>query len=154
MDGHAHAGHARRVGHRQIVARLDRGLALDLDLAAEVHEEGAIGHVHDLHAFDGAQPLDDLLAVPLVAGLERQVARDRGLADGDDVDGADVAAALADRRGDLAEHAGLVPDLEPDRETVAGCWCRLHDASLFSAAGRARRVDGYSTPRREAAEIY
>jgi len=58
--------------------------------------------------------------VRLVAGLEGQVANDRLLADLDQVDRADVAAGLADRGGDFAEHAGLVLDLEPDRERVTG----------------------------------
>jgi hypothetical protein len=74
-------------------------------------------------------PLDDLLAVRLVARLEGQVAGDRRLADLDEVDRTDVAAGLADGRGDLSEHAGPVGDLEPDRQAVARAW-RLHRGCL------------------------
>ena len=47
VDRHADAGDAGRVGHREVVARLHRHLAADLDLAAEVHEEGPVGDVED-----------------------------------------------------------------------------------------------------------
>src|SRR5437773_1747824 len=122
VDRHADPRHARRVGHGQVVAGLDAHLAPHLDLPAQVHEERAVRHVDDLHALHRTDPVDDLLAVPFVARLEGDVARDRGLADDDQVDGADVTAGLADRRGDPAEHPGLVHDLEPDREAVAGAW--------------------------------
>src|SRR3989442_1105053 len=125
VDGHADARDARRVGHGEVVAGLDAHLPAHLDLPAQVHEERAVRDVDDLHALDRADPVHDLLAVGLVARLERDVARDRRLADDDQIDGADVAAGLTDRRGDPTEHAGLVQDLEPDRETVAGAW-RLH----------------------------
>src|SRR2546425_821852 len=122
VDGHADARDARRVGHGEVVAGLDAHLPAHLDLPAQVHEERAVRDVDDLHALDRADPVHDLLAVGLVARLERDVARDRRLADDDQIDGADVAAGLTDRRGDPTEHAGLVQDLEPDREAVARAW--------------------------------
>jgi len=94
-----------------------------------VHEEGAVGDVHDLHAADPADALDDLLAVPFIASLEGQVTGDRRLANLDEVDRADVAAGLADGRGDLSEHTGPVGDLEPDRQAVARAG-RLHRRRL------------------------
>jgi len=129
VDGHADAGHPRRVGHREIVARLDRHLAAHLDLAAQVHEEGAVRDVADRHALQRPQALDHLLAVTLVAGLERDVAGDRGLADLHEVDRADVATGLPDGRGDLAEHAGLVEDLQANRQAMAGRRSVEHAAS-------------------------
>ena len=45
VDRHAHAGDARRVGHREVVAGLHRHLVVHLDLAAQVHQEGAVGDV-------------------------------------------------------------------------------------------------------------
>jgi hypothetical protein len=111
MNRHAHARDAGRVCHGQVVTRLHRDLAHHLDLAAEVHEEGAVGDVQHRDAFDGAQALDDLLAVTLVARIEAEVTGNGALADFHEVDGADVAAALADRGRDLAEHAGLILDL-------------------------------------------
>jgi len=129
MDRHAHARHPGGVRHGEIVARLDGHLAADLDLAPEVHEERAVRDVHDLHAGDPADLLDDLLAVLLVARLERDVARDRRLPDLHEVDRADVAAGLADGRGDPPEHAGPVRDLEPDGQAVARTG-RLHRDTL------------------------
>jgi len=118
MDGHAHAGHPGVYAIGQVVARLDRDLALDLDLAAEVHEERAVRDVDDLDAPDRLQALDHLLPVPLVARLEGEVTDDRLLTDFDQIDRADVAAGLADRGGNFTQHPRLVLDLEPDRERV------------------------------------
>ena len=53
LDGRAHAGHARRVRHRQVVTRRQRNLRLDLDLAADVHQERAVADVPHRHAVDG-----------------------------------------------------------------------------------------------------
>ena len=47
-DGVAHPGDARRVGHRQVVAVGDRHAGEDLDLAAVVHEEGAVEQLEHL----------------------------------------------------------------------------------------------------------
>ena len=49
-DRLADARDARRVGHREVVARLERHLRAHLDLAAEVQQEGAVGDVLDLDA--------------------------------------------------------------------------------------------------------
>ena len=51
-DRQADPRDARRVDHRQVVAVADRHLGLDLDLAAEVHQEGAVGDLADGHALD------------------------------------------------------------------------------------------------------
>ena len=42
LDGGADPGHARRVGHREVVAVADRHAGQHLDLAALVHGEGAV----------------------------------------------------------------------------------------------------------------
>src|SRR5207244_3908751 len=129
MDGHAHARDDRRVGHREIVAGLDRDLSLHLDLAAEVHEERAIRDVDDANTTDGPDLFHDLLGMTLVTRLDAEIAGDRRLADLDEVDGADVTARLADGRRHLAEHAWLVVDLEAYRDAVT----------------RARSVDHFSS---------
>jgi len=54
-----------------------------------VHQEGAVRHVDDPYPPGAADLVDDLLAVLLVARLERDVAGDGALADLDQVDGAD-----------------------------------------------------------------
>ena len=58
-DRRADAGDARRVRHREVVARLQRDLRGDLDLAAEVQQEGAVGDVLDLDAVERADGGDD-----------------------------------------------------------------------------------------------
>src|SRR5262249_10817674 len=50
--------------------------------------------------------------------LDAEIAGDRGPADLDEVDGADVTARLADGRRDLAQHARLVLDLEAHGDAV------------------------------------
>ena len=62
-DRQADPGDARRVDHRQVVTGADRHLGLHRQLAAEVHEERAVGHAADLDALDLAHPLDDRLGV-------------------------------------------------------------------------------------------
>ena len=55
-DGHGDPRHARGVGHREVVARLERDLGLDRDRAAQVQQERAVAHGDDpgaLHDLDG-----------------------------------------------------------------------------------------------------
>ena len=120
VDGHAHAGHPGRVRHREIVARLHGDATVHLDLPAQVHEERAVRHVDDVDALDPPDALHDALAVRLVGGLECDVAGHRLAACFDDVDGADVAPRLADRRRYLAQHAGHVGEPDWGGEAVAG----------------------------------
>ncbi len=49
VDRHAHAGHARGVGHREVVAAGDRDAVLHPHLAAEVRHEDAVGDRVDRH---------------------------------------------------------------------------------------------------------
>ncbi len=56
-DRAADAGDARRVREGQIVAGADRDAALHLDLAAEMHEERAVGDRADLDALQLAEVL-------------------------------------------------------------------------------------------------
>src|SRR5207249_2537383 len=76
VDGHADAGHTRRVRHREIVAGLDRDLAPHLDLPAEVHQERAVGDIDDADTGHGPDLLHDLLGVAFVARLEAEIACD------------------------------------------------------------------------------
>ena len=59
------AADAGRVGHREVVAGLQRHPRDDLDLAAEVHEEGAVGDVLDLDPVDRVHGGDDAVEVVL-----------------------------------------------------------------------------------------
>ena len=85
-DRLADARHAGGVRHREVVARLDRDLRLHLDLAAEMHQECAIGDVLDLDAFDPANALDDPLEMLRVGGVDRDVADLDALFDANEVD--------------------------------------------------------------------
>ena len=71
VDRHAHARDPGGVGHRQVVAGLEGHLRFDLNLPAQVHQEGAVRHVDDPYPPDAAHLVDDLLAELLVARLER-----------------------------------------------------------------------------------
>ena len=73
-DRAADAGHPGRVRHREVVARLQRRLGDDLELAAEVKQERPVGDVLDLDPVDRANSLDDALDVRLVVGENRDVA--------------------------------------------------------------------------------
>ena len=105
-DRAAHAGDSRRVDHRQVVAGLDRRLRADLDLAAMMQQERAIGHANDRHAGDLPHPLDHGFAMLDVAGADDDVAGDLALFHLDDVDRADQAVGLADGRADWPNRPG------------------------------------------------
>ena len=126
LDRHAHAGHTGRVGHGEIVARPDRHLAAHLDLATEMHEEGAIRDVGDLDAGQTAEAVDDALAVLAVPRLDGDVAEDTIARHLDQVHRADITAGLADDHGDAPQHPGAVQDRQADRETVGGARCNGH----------------------------
>ena len=70
MDGHADAGDAGSVGHREIVAGHQRNLADDADFAAHVHHEGAVADAEHVHDVKRPQMLDDGFAVLFVARLQ------------------------------------------------------------------------------------
>src|SRR6185503_13377772 len=72
-DGETDAGDPRCIRHRQVVAGPDRDLALDLDLAAEVHEKRPVRDIGDAHARDGLQAVQDVVTVTAVARLHGDV---------------------------------------------------------------------------------
>ena len=81
-----------------------------LDLAAEVHQERAVGAVDDLGALDGVDRAAIAPPCSSPAVVDGDVAQRVPVVERDQVDGADRAAGLADRGGDPAEHAGAVVD--------------------------------------------
>ena len=121
-DRAADARDAGRVGHREVVAGAQRLLVALLDLAAEVHQERAVGAVDDLRALDGVDRVGDRAPVLLVGGVDDDVAQQVLALERDQVDGADRAARVADRGRDPAEHARAVRDAHPqDERELRGC---------------------------------
>jgi hypothetical protein len=97
------------------------------DLAALVHLEGAVCPVHELDALDLVHGLDDLVPVGGAARVHRDVAHDVVVVRLDDVDGADRAARMPDRRCDLAEDAGFVVEPDPERKAERRTRSDWHD---------------------------
>ncbi len=63
MDRQAYARDAGRVGHRELIAGLDRDPPVHLDLAARVHQECAVSDVINRHTVQRPNGLDDGLGV-------------------------------------------------------------------------------------------
>ena len=80
VDLHADAGDARRVGHREVVARLQRVLVVLLDLPAAMHRQRPVDVVDHPRAAGRADRAQDLLPVALVAGVDRELAHPLALA--------------------------------------------------------------------------
>ncbi len=115
-DRQAHAGDARGVGHREIVARLQRVLVVLLDLAADVHQERAVDRVDHARALHRADRGDDLLPVVLAGGVDDDVADRVPGVDLDRVDGHDDPTGVADRAGQVRERARGLVELDADRQ--------------------------------------
>ena len=89
-----------RVGHREVVAGLQRVLVVLLDLAAAVHRERAVDVVEHPRAAGRADRAQDLLPVRLVAGVDRELAHPLalGAGAGHEVDALQRPAGLGDLR--------------------------------------------------------
>ncbi len=120
VDRHAHAPDARRVGHREVVARLDRRLQAGEELAAAVELEGAVGDLDQVAALDQLGGGDDRVRVVLVARHDGDLADRLGVAHLDRVDRADRAARRAERGREQAKLAGSAVELDPQRQRVLG----------------------------------
>src|SRR6185312_8738312 len=106
MNRVAHACDTGRVSHGQISARLQRHLGNDFDLPTDVHKESAIGNLQHLDAVDVFDGVDNRVFVFAGDGVNGDVADDVVATDADDIDGANVAAGFANRRGNFTEGAG------------------------------------------------
>src|SRR5699024_9668631 len=121
-----HAGHARGVDHREVVAVADRELRLDGELAAQVCEEGAVRDLAELDALDPAQVVDDLHRVVVAGGEDRDVRPHPLRPGGGDVERGDRGPVALDARGDVDYGGGARGELESDRDGVAHGWHRWH----------------------------
>ena len=104
---------AGRVGHREVIARLERDLRLHLDLPTEVHEEGAIGDTENVDPVEGADCVRDGVEVLLVRCRDGDVAHLVVRLDAHDVDCAERAPGLPDRLGDPCERPGCILQSQP-----------------------------------------
>ena len=116
LDRLAHAGDARRVRHRQVVAVTDRAQRQDLDLAALVHLEGAVLVLEDLDTVEVVQGVEDHLLVLGALAVDDDVlveGRQLGL---EPLERCDVPAGLADGYGDPPERPGYVVEPGTDAD--------------------------------------
>ena len=145
VDLLADPGDAGRVGHREVVARLQRVLVVLLDLAAAVHRHRAVDVVEDAGAAGRADRAQDLLPVGLVAGVDRELAHPLalGAGAGHEVDALERAAGLGDLRGQLAQRllARVELDAHGDRE-LGGDGC--HGRRIHTSASESPARDGLS----------
>ena len=129
LDGLAHPGDTRRVGHRQVVAVADRHAGDHLDLAAVVHGEGAVLPAQQLDALRVAHGLDDLLLVGLAPAVHDDVLVEVLLLGLEAVERPDVAAYRADRARQSTEGAGRVVQAHSEADAEGGGGCVGHRAT-------------------------
>ena len=101
-------------------------LADDLDLAAVVQREGAVGDGLELDSGERAARRDDLLRVSLTASVDHELADDILSVGPDDSDGGDLTADRANRGGDETERLGLVGGRAANRLAVADARLSWH----------------------------
>ncbi len=104
VNGHRHPGHARRVDHREIIAGLQRNLALQPDLSPLMDEQGPIRHVEDLDLLDPPDRGGDQLRRVEIRRAGLDIADDAAVLESHDVDGPHTAPGPADDGQDLSEH--------------------------------------------------
>jgi hypothetical protein len=133
-DRGADAGDARRVRHREVVAGAQRVLVVLLDLAADVHQERAVGGVDHLRAVDPLDGRDHRIAVLLAGRVDRDVAHRVRVVDRDQVDEADRRPGLTDRTRHAAQHPGPVGDPDAQYEGELSTRRSRHDPHHATAA--------------------
>ena len=118
----ADAGDARRVGHREVVAGLQRVLVVLLDLALLVHLEGAVGEAEYARAARRPDRAQDLLPLLRAVGVDRELANPLALGPGagNQVDRLQRATGLSDLRSELAERLLARIELDADGDAVLG----------------------------------
>ncbi len=115
-DRHADPGHPRRVRPGQLVPVAQRDLGVHLDLAAQVQQERAVGHLADVHPVQLLELLDHLVGVARVGGVAGEVDEHVGGVGVDHVEGGHDRAGLADAGGEPADGRGVRGNGDPDRD--------------------------------------
>jgi hypothetical protein len=96
-DRTADAGHPRRVGHREIVAGLERALVVKLDLPSDVQHESPVGAVEHVRAGYRVDRVGQYRPVGRVTGLDGDVTDRVPSLDLHQVDRTDRGAGVSDR---------------------------------------------------------
>ena len=125
-DRQAHAGDARGVEHREIVAGLQRVAVALLDLAPEVQQEGAVGGIDRLGPVDRVDGLDDVAPVLPAPGVHDDVPQGAGAVHLDHVDGSDHATGGGDRARHTSECVFRAAEPDADRDAILGAGCCAH----------------------------
>jgi hypothetical protein len=108
-------GDAGRVGHREIVARLQRRLRDDFQLPAEMEQERPVGDVLDPDAVDASHRCGDALELIGIDGQNGDVTNFLIAVDAYEVDGVEEAAFVGDRLRNRSERSGSVLEVHPQR---------------------------------------
>ena len=139
VDVLADPRHAGCVGHREVVARLQRVLVLDRDLAAAVHLHRAIDVVEDLGAAGRPDRPQDPLPVLAVAGVDRELAHPFSLAAGarNQIDSLELTPCLGDHSCQFPERLLPRVELDPDRDAVLSADGHSEHRIRFAVAARA-----------------
>src|SRR5918994_2118845 len=136
-DRPADPGHPGGVGHRQVVAGAQRHLGGDLELAAQVEQEGPVADGVDVGAVDPADRLGDGVGVAGVDGVAGEVDHQQLRVGLDDVDRHHGARRLADRGGDAADAQRVGTEVHPHGDRVGGAG-NAHVSSLNGEASGLR----------------
>ena len=119
-DGQADSGHAGGVCAGEVVAVFQRHLGSDLDLAAEMHQEGAVAHLAHDRSGDLGDGLGDQLGVLLVRGVTGDVDHHAGRLALNDVKGGERAPRRAHGGGERGRRGRHGRHLDADGDRVAG----------------------------------
>ena len=133
-DRLAHPGDAGRVGPGQVVPVSQRRLGGDLDLAAEVHQEGPVGDLADLDPVQLVDRLGDVIAWVCRLGVRGHVDHQQAGRRLDDVETGDHSAGPADRRRQFARGTRGRGRRDPHGDRVAGAG-NSHRGGLLARCG-------------------
>jgi hypothetical protein len=117
-DRLAHPRDAGRVDEAEVVAVADRDLGHDLQLAAEVDQEGAVADPVDSHPLQPAQGFHQLLGVGRRRGRAGHVELDPVVPGTRDVEGRHHSSSPLHDRGHLADRRATRRQLQSDGDGV------------------------------------
>ena len=119
LDGLAHTGHTRGVGHGEVIAITDGDAGQRGDLAALMERERAVLPAQHLDVVEGMDGGEHLLLMRLAGAVDHHVLIEERVGGLEALERPDVAPGAADGGGQMAQRARDV--LEPDAETDAEC---------------------------------